>query len=634
MNVLNVQNLSMSFGTDVIFDGVDFAVDDGEKVALLGPNGVGKTTLFRILIGRYEADAGKIALRNGARIAHLSQATKLDPQATPRELVSDAVLPLREAIDRYEELSAQIEHTDDLDAAIKRQEELRQKVESLGGWGWQRRIDEVLERLGLAEHIDATMQRLSGGQRRRVALARVLLESPDLLLMDEPTNHLDPDTVEWLEGWLRQFPGGVLLITHDRYFLEQIAERIIEVGPDGLHSHPGTYQEFLERKTHRLEVYRKTQKRQKKLLDAELDWLDRGVKARGRASREREKEVERARKEYRPMEDRSVNISISNGPSMGAHVISARGVYKSYGDTQILEDVSISVAPGDKIGILGPNGCGKSTLLDILVGRERLDAGIIEKSDETRIGFLSQSGLMMDPDKPVYEAFSDSDYVWIGDTRHHKRDYLANFLFGKKLSKSAVKMLSGGQLRRLRLARVIAQNANLLILDEPTNDLDIASLRALEEALADYKGCVVVVSHDRYFLNHVCNSICVFEDGDIVRYYGDYDDYREQRDAKIEAQRRSSSAAPAPKPDPEPAPAPEPERKGLSWKEKQRLEAIQEEIATAEEEKAEVEAALADPDLYANRADQIEGLNAELRDVTAQLEALYEEWEGLEMRKL
>jgi ATP-binding cassette subfamily F protein uup len=635
MNVINVQNLSMSFGTDRIFDEVDFAIDDGEKVALLGPNGVGKTTLFRILIGRYEADSGEIALRNGARIAHLSQETALDPKATPREIVSEAMIPLREAIEAYDAISAEMEHTDDLDAAIRRQEELRQKIESLGGWGWQRRIDEVLERLGLAEHIDATMQRLSGGQRRRVALARVLLESPDLLLMDEPTNHLDPDTVEWLEGWLRQFSGGVLLITHDRYFLEQIAERIIEVGPDGLHSHPGTYEEFLDRKEHRLDVHRKTQERRKKLLDAERDWLDRGVKARGRASKEREKEVERARKEYRPMEDRSVEITMSNGPSMGAHVIAARGVHKSYGDRKILDDVSISVVPGDKIGILGPNGCGKSTLLDILVGRERLDAGVIEKSDETRIGFLSQSGLKMDRDKPVFDAFSESDYVWIGDTRHHKRDYLAMFLFGKKLQKSPVKMLSGGQLRRLRLARVIAQNANLLILDEPTNDLDIASLRALEEALDEYKGCVVVVSHDRYFLNHVCNSICVFEDGDLVRYYGDYDDYREQRDAKIEAERASSTPAAPDKPaTSEPEPAKPNERKGLSWKEKQRLEAIQEEIGEAEAKKAKVEAALADPDLYSSRTDEIAGLNADLRDVTARLEALYEEWEGLEARRL
>jgi ATP-binding cassette subfamily F protein uup len=629
----------MSFGTDVIFDEVDFAVDDGEKVALLGPNGVGKTTLFRILIDRYEADSGEIALRNGARIAHLSQETKLDPQATPREIVSEAMIPLREAIDGYEELSAQMEHTDDLDAAISRQEELRQRIESLGGWDWQRRIDEVLERLGLAEHIDATMQRLSGGQRRRVALARVLLESPDLLLMDEPTNHLDPDTVEWLEGWLHQFSGGVLLITHDRYFLEQIAERIIEVGPDGLHSHPGTYEEFLARKGHRLEVRRKTQKRQKKLLDAELDWLDRGGKARGRASKDREKEVERARKEYRPMQDRSVDITMSNGPSMGAHVIAARGVHKSYSDRKILSGVSISVVPGDKIGILGPNGCGKSTLLDILVGRERLDAGVIEKSDETRIGFLSQSGLKMDPDKPVFEAFSESDYVWIGDTRHHKRDYLSNFLFGKKLQKSAVKMLSGGQLRRLRLARVIAQNANLLILDEPTNDLDIASLRALEEALDEYKGCVVVVSHDRYFLNHVCNSICVFEDGDLVRYYGDYDDYREQRDAKIEARRRSSSSGREPKNEQVAEPSPQPKNKpkndpsGLSWKENRRLEAIENEIASAESKKSDVQATLADPDLYASRTDEIEGFNADLRDVTALLEALYAEWEALEMRR-
>jgi ABC transport system ATP-binding/permease protein len=635
MNVLNVQNLSMSFGADVIFDDVDFAVDAGEKVALLGPNGIGKTTLFRILIGRYEPDAGEIALRNDARIAHLSQQTALDAQTTPRELVSEAVAPLREAIADFEELSAQIEHADDLGKAIARQDELRQRIESLGGWDWQRRIDEVLERLGLAEHIDATMQRLSGGQRRRVALARALLESPDLLLMDEPTNHLDPDTVEWLEGWLRQFPGGVLLITHDRYFLEQVAERIIEVAADGLHSHPGTYQEYKERKSHRTKVRRKTEERRQKLLDDELDWLERGVKARGRASKDRAQEIERALNKRRDDGRQSVDMIMSDGPPLGIDILAARGVYKSYGDTPILEDVSLSVAAGDKIGILGPNGCGKSTLLDILVGRERLDAGIVEVGEHTRMGYLAQTGMKMDPDEAVYEAFSDSDYVWIGDTRHHKRDYLGRFLFDRKLLKTPIKTLSGGQLRRLKLARVIAQNANLLILDEPTNDLDIASLRALEDSLAEFKGCVLVVSHDRYFLNRVCNSICVFEDGDLVRYYGDYDDYRAQRDAKIEAARAADAPSPAKRD--KPAQTEEestPKRQGLSWEEKQRLETIQADITAAEADKAELEAALADPDLYANRTDQIAELNAKLREVTERLEALYAEWEALEARRL
>ncbi len=336
MNVLNVQHLSMSFGAHTVFDDVDFAVDDGENVALLGPNGIGKTTLFRILIGRYEADAGKIALRNGARIGHLTQETRLDEWATPRELVGEAVRPVREAIAAYEKMSAEIEHADDLEAAIVRQDELRQRIESLGGWDWQRRVDEVLARLGLAEHMDARVAHLSGGQRRRVALARVLIESPDLLLMDEPTNHLDPDTVEWLEGWLRAFPGGLLLITHDRYFLEQVASRIIEVAPDGLHSHPGTYQQFVERKQQRMEVHRKTQQRRQKSLEDELDWLQRGVKARGRASKARTDEVERAKNAYRGPDDRQVDITMSNGPSLGAHVLSARGLYKSYGERQIL----------------------------------------------------------------------------------------------------------------------------------------------------------------------------------------------------------------------------------------------------------------------------------------------------------
>lgn len=667
MNLLNVQNLSMSFGEHIIFDDVDFAIDEGEKVALMGPNGVGKTTLFRILIGQYQPDDGTIALQNEVRIGHLSQQTELADDATPRDMVAEAVSDVQRFIADYEAISASMadfdpsSEADALNDAIVEQDRLRRRIESSGGWDWQRRIDEVLGRLGLAEYIDTPVAQLSGGQRRRVALAHTLIEVPDLLLMDEPTNHLDPDAVEWLEGWLRQFSGGVLLITHDRYFLEQIAERIIEATPGGLYSHPGTYQEYISRKLKRIEVERTTKKRREKSLDDEHDWLQRGVKARGRTSKARLDEVERALSARRATIEQHVDIPIANGPSMGPHLLSARGIYKGFVPQPVgrnlkpeklqhrpkqtlIEDVSISVVPGDKIGIVGPNGCGKSTLLKILTGQMRFDAGTIEIDEQTRIGYLEQSDAMPDAEMQVFDAFGESDYVWIGDTKFHKRDYLGRFLFDKPLLKSQVKLLSGGQFRRLRLAQVIAKNANLLVLDEPTNDLDIESLRALEEALTTYKGCLLVVSHDRYFLNTVCNSICAFEDRKLVRYWGNYDEYRKKREAQAGADpnvlskpksrskssgkssnKTTSSDKSASKPDDAP--------KKLTWKEKRRIEDIEAEVEACEAEIAEVEAALADPDLYAKRADQVEPLNREHHDLNERLEALFDEWQALEARR-
>src|SRR5690554_4384666 len=657
MNLLNVQNLSMSFGDHVIFDDVDFAIDEGEKVALMGPNGVGKTTLFRILIGQYQPDAGTIALQTDLRIGHLSQQSDLADDATPRKMVAQAVSEVRRLIAEYEALSASMGAFDPhaqagaLNEAIVAQDNLRRRIETSGGWDWQRRIDEVLGRLGLAEYIDTPLKQLSGGQRRRVALARTLIEVPDLLLMDEPTNHLDPDAVDWLESWLRQFPGGVLLITHDRYFLEQIADRIIEATPHGLYSHPGTYKEFITRKLKRIEVERTTKARQAKSLDDEHEWLQRGVKARARTSKSRLDEVERALSARRDTIEQHIDIPIANGPSMGPHLLSARGLYKGFvpepagrdispallqhmPKQTLIEDVSISVVPGDKIGIVGPNGCGKSTLLKILTGQLRFDAGTIEVDEQTVIGYLDQSDPMEDAEMQVYEAFGESDYVWIKNTKFHKRDYLGRYLFDKPLLKSQVKTLSGGQRRRLRIAQVIAENANLLVLDKPTNDLDIESLRALEEALTAYKGCLLVVSHDRYFLNTVCNSICAFEDKKLVRYWGNYDNYREKRDADPDLPNTPKVAkkiAPLSSP-PSAAPTDDSPKK-LTWKENKRLEELEAEIDTYETKIAKVEAALADPDLYAKRAEQVVPLNREHYELHARLEVLFEEWQELEVRR-
>ncbi|MGM0559187.1 MAG: ABC-F family ATP-binding cassette domain-containing protein, partial [Myxococcota bacterium] len=450
MNVFNVENLSMSFGADQIFEDIDFGVDSGEKVGVVGPNGVGKTTLFKILIGTFVPDSGRVSFQQGARVGYLPQEPQYDFTETPRDIAEEALEPVRDAVSEYEELSEATANAapEDLGRLIDEQHELQQRIESLGGWEWEQRLEETFDRLGVTQVADVPLAGLSGGQRRRVALARVLLESPDLLLLDEPTNHLDPDMVEWLENWLHGYPGAVLVISHDRYFLDKTANRILEVTPVGIFDYPGNFAEYMERREKRLEVLERTKERREKALEEELDWLDRGVKARGRGSKKRADEIQEAREKLVDVAPEEVTVEMSNGPPLGALIVAARGIYKSFGDNDVLEDVSIMVAPGDKVGLVGPNGCGKSTLLKLLVGEERIDAGMIEMGEQVQIGYLSQHGLEFDPEKNVYDAFSESDYVWIGDVRHHKRDYLGNYNFDRHDLKKKVKTLSGGQRRR------------------------------------------------------------------------------------------------------------------------------------------------------------------------------------------
>ena len=644
MNVLSVKNLSMRFGADVVFEGLEFGVDAGENVALVGPNGVGKTTLFKILAEEYTADDGTVSRRKGSRLAFLHQQARFEEGDTPREVVREAMRDVREAIREFEELSERLsdaEAGDDLDDLVGRQHELQQRVEQLGGWNWEHRVADMLDRLGIDDWVDEPLDALSGGQRRRVALARVLLEHPDILLLDEPTNHLDPATVEWLENWLIEFPGAVFFISHDRYFLERVADRIMELDEhDGLFVHPPQYQTFMQRKLERMEIRKRTQKRREKLIEEELDWLDRGMKSQDRDARGRTDELRKAAEETKEVDyDRkTVDMELHAEQDFGVQILAARNIYKSFGDKQVLEDATLTVVHGDKIGLLGPNGCGKTTLLRIMLGMERPDAGKVERGEKTETAFMTQDYADFDPDKTIYDAFSASDYVWVGDTRHHKRDFLQGFLFDYDDQKKKVSTLSGGQIRRLQLARVVGENANLVILDEPTNDLDLASMQALENALRQFDGCLVVVSHDRYFLNRVCNVIVAFEEDGLNRYRGNYDDYKKVRDARLreeEARLRAEQAAQASEAVEEEADEEEADEVGpppLSYREQQELEAMEERILTAETRKQELEEKLSDPDLYNERPDEIEGLNAELRDVEETIADLYERWEELEAR--
>jgi ATP-binding cassette subfamily F protein uup len=652
MTVLSVDNLHIEFGGEAVLDGVEFGIEGGENVALVGPNGVGKTTLLKLLAGEYVADDGTISIKREGRVAYLRQTAQFGDADRPREIVRGAMREVRDAIAAFEELSERLSDPapdDDVDALLEDQQALQQRIERLGGWNWEHRVDEMLDQLGVDAWVDEPLEDLSGGQRRRVALARALLEHPDLLLLDEPTNHLDPETVEWLENWLIEFDGAVLFVSHDRYFLERVANRIVELDEhDGLFVHPPNYQTFMQRKLDRMEIRKRTQQRRQKLIEDELDWLDRGMKSQGRDVRGRSDDLQEKAQQTEQVdyEQKQVDLELEADGDFSRRILAARQIYKSYGDNQVLEDANLTVVHGDKIGLLGPNGCGKTTLLEIMLGREYPDGGRVEKGDKTEVAYMSQEGPDFDPDDTIYEAFSASDYVWVADVRHHKRDFLEKFLFDYEHQKKKVSTLSGGQKRRLQLARVVSENANVVILDEPTNDLDISSMQALEDALQQFEGCLIVVSHDRYFLNRVCNVIVAFEDGDLNRYKGDYDDYKKQRDARLAEKRRIEGAN-----DDGPAHQDRANERGssgdddtqdagddgsgagLSYREREELEGMEERIMEAEMRKDELEEQLSDPELYeGDGSEEIRELNAELREVEEEIEALYDRWEELEGR--
>jgi ATP-binding cassette subfamily F protein uup len=645
VTLLHAAGLGLAFGSRTVFDGLTLTLEEGERVGLVGVNGSGKSSLMRMLARATEPDRGEVQLRRGATVTYLPQEPEFPPGATVASELEVARAPLRAALEAHAAIAARLAAPHDDAAHARLLSDLAaaaERVEHLGGWDTAHEARRLLDRLGVRDW-DRPVEELSGGTRKRVAIARALLTHPDLLLLDEPTNHLDADTTDWLEEELDAQEGALLLVTHDRYFLDDLVDRIVEITPGaGVTSYPGNYEAYLHQKLEAEEQAAVAQHKRERWIAEEVAWLRRGVEARRTKSKAR---IERARElmaERGWRRPQAANLQAAAAPRLSHVVLEARGVAKAYGARPVLAGVDFTLLRGERVGVVGPNGAGKTTFLRVLLGELAPDAGEVISGKRTKVAYHDQQRAALDPEQTVYEAAGGSptgktgeDWIELSGRRTTLRDYLDDLLFPPTVQKMQVKALSGGERNRLLLAKLFLEGANVLVLDEPTNDLDLVTLNVLERLLLAFDGSVLLVTHDRYFLDKVATAILAVEgDGKATRWPGNYESYRTLR-AQAEARRAPAPRAPPAAalareaaPRAEPAPARRPGR--LSFKEQRELEGMETAILAAEERKAALEAALSDPATYQKDGGAVAGLRSDLDAATDEVERLYGRWQELE----
>jgi energy-dependent translational throttle protein EttA len=500
----------------------------GAKIGVLGLNGAGKSTLLRIIAGIETEYEGKIQSQKGITFGYLPQEPQLDQSKTVREIVEEGASEAVGLVKKYEAVSARFAEPDaDFDALMEEQAKLQDRIDSMGAWDIDSRLEMAMDALRCPPP-ESEVKVLSGGERRRVALCRLLLQQPDVLLLDEPTNHLDAESVAWLEQHLDKYPGTVIAVTHDRYFLDNVAGWILEL--DRGHGIPfeGNYSSWLEQKQQRLKVEEKQESQRQKTLARELEWVRMNPKGRQAKSKARISAYERMLEEQNEKRNEELEIFIPPGPRLGDVVIQASGVSKAFGDKLLFEDLNFSLPPGGIIGVIGPNGAGKTTLFRMITGEERPDAGSFRIGETVKLGYIDQNR-PLDPKKTIWQEISDEyDVLRIGNREINSRAYVGKFNFAGSDQQKKTSELSGGERNRVHLAKMLKEEANVLLLDEPTNDLDVNTLRALEEALLEFAGCAVVISHDRWFLDRICTHILSFEgDSQVYWFDGNYSEYEE-----------------------------------------------------------------------------------------------------------
>ena len=603
MNILTAENLSKAFSEKSLFEGIHLSLQKNQKSALIAANGVGKSTLLKILAGKESSDDGKVSIRNSVTMGYLEQEPALDANAGIMDVIFESTSPVLNALGKYERLIDLGELAD--------KEELQQTIDlidSLGAWDHESKAREILSKLGIHD-LERTIGTLSGGQRKRVALARLLVEEPDLLFLDEPTNHLDLDMIEWLEGYLNKLNKTILLISHDRYFLDGVCDTILELTPSKIYSYQGNYAYYLEKKEEREFREGREIDKANNLLRTELDWMRRQPKARSTKQKARIDsfyELEKKAGSAKSEDKMQITMQMSR---MGSKILELENVCKSLGGRQLIHDLSHTFKRGEKIGIVGKNGSGKSTLLNMIMGLVKPDAGRIRSGETMKFGYFSQDGLKLPNDKRVIEVARDiAEYVETGDGNYmNVTKFLEHFRFHPSTQHNFVSKLSGGEKRRLQLLTVLLQGPNFLILDEPTNDLDIVTLNLLEEFLVGYEGCLLLVTHDRYFMDKLVDHVFVLtEGGKVLDIHGNYSAYREAiSNIEKKAQKEIVSQN-----------AVEPKNKNrkekLSYKEQQEYQLLENEINSLEIEKKEIEGMLSNPDTPSGNIQSISQKYAEV----------------------
>lgn len=509
----------------------------GAKIGIIGLNGSGKSTLLRIIAGVDKSFNGEVVFLKGFSIGMLEQEPLLDNQKTVRQVVEEGVQEVINLLKEYEEINLKFSEPmsdDEMDKVIQRQGELTELIEQHNGWEIDTKLERAMDALRCPEE-NKLVSVLSGGERRRVALCRLLLQEPDILLLDEPTNHLDAESVEWLENHLKQYKGTVIAVTHDRYFLDNVAGWILELDRGKGIPWKGNYSSWLEQKSKRMEMEEKTASKHRKTLERELEWVRMAPKARHAKSKARVTNYQKLLTEDKNEKVEQLELYIPNGPRLGSKVIEVKGLRKGYGDKLLFDDLDFSLPPGGIVGVIGPNGAGKTTLFRLIMGLEKPDQGSFEVGETVEIGYVDQTHEEIDPEKNVWEVISGGhDIIKLGSKSMNSRAYVSRFNFSGTDQGKKVGVLSGGERNRLHLAMTLKKEANVLLLDEPTNDIDVNTLRALEEGLENFAGCAVVISHDRWFLDRIATHILSFEgDSKVVYFEGSYSDYEENKKKRL-----------------------------------------------------------------------------------------------------
>ncbi|RBA25432.1 ATP-binding cassette domain-containing protein [Herminiimonas fonticola] len=634
MAVISLSNAQLAFGHVPLLDKAEFSLETTERVGLIGRNGTGKSSLLKIIAGTSKLDDGLFVMQQGIKIAYVEQEPHFSQDMSVYDAVASGMGDMQALLTEYDTLTGQFGGDDD-EALMERMHDIQVKLDAADAWNLNHKVEATLDRLNLVK--DSLMGTLSGGMQKRVALARALVSAPDVLLLDEPTNHLDFTSILWLEGLLRDYKGSVLFITHDRSFLDNVATRIIELDRGRLLSFPGNFSAYQVRKAEQLEIEEVENAKFDKFLAQEEVWIRKGVQARRTRDEGRVRRLEALRltRSARRDQQGQVKLDVSSGDRSGKIVAEMENINKVYGDKVIVKDFSATILRGDKVGLIGLNGAGKTTLLKMILGEEEPDSGTVKQGTKLQIAYFDQMRAQLNEDMSLADTIAPgSDWVEINGQRKHVMTYLNDFLFAPERARSPVKSLSGGERNRLLLARLFAKPANVLVLDEPTNDLDIDTLELLEELLEEYTGTVFLVSHDRTFLDNVVTQVIVAEGNGLWReYIGGYSDWERVRPAaipagspkgsgKVEAKTEavSSQAVPAAK------------QKKLSYKEQREIDALPTLIAQLEEEQKAITEKLADASIYTKQPDEAKRLNQRFVEIDGLLLEALEKWETIEAR--